>query len=255
MVPGYAASRRHPDAGDLDAAALILKWLKEDLPFYHGRFSDGEFYSMMMNGAYNGDRHPYFPEMGKEMIATLEGIAQEGRKHRVLTGGEWEYDPRIWQYILDHDWQDRVPWCPSHPIVQGILDGSTLEMFRTIRKSGHPKWVIGTSLTAPCGARCLKATPIIAGTPAYKDMPRVKRLLGELPIGAIVVWVAGLGCKPSVWSTFMRFPGTTQLDMGHIFDGAVGRISRTWLKTDNYKRRAFEAGLKPWILGGYAKED
>jgi hypothetical protein len=251
-TPGYARTRRHDNAGDLDAIRRVLAWLREGRHVCHVRFADGEFYNVMgVGNDYGG--HPYVRECGDQIRATLLDVARGGLPpdRRLLVGGEWEYDPGVWRWIEDHDLQDRVPWCPSQIFVQGVWDGTTLEVLKHVRQLPGPKYLVANPKV--CHAVCgpLGAVPVeVRRRGSYWDMPRVRKVLDAgLPEGGIVLWCAGVGGKPVMWEMFKKY-GSSHLDFGHFFDWAAGEQSRSWLACDNPRRRRFLETVVPWLERG-----
>lgn len=252
---GYFARRRHDNAGDLEAVARVLGWLREGKYVCHLRFGDGEFNGILGREERYGN-HPRVPALGTETRGTLLNIAERagqinaGSTGRVLIGGEWEYDrARVWPLIRSLRVEDTVPWCPSQIFVQGIYNGATLEILKLLRAGKGNRYLVGNRLV--CEAICgpLRAEPIhVRYDGSYFDMPQVLSALdGKLSKGDTVLWCAGVGGKPALWQTYLRHHETNQLDFGHFFDGAVGDSSRTWLTVNNPRRQLYFDTVVPWL--------
>lgn len=247
-TPGYAQARRHVDAGDLDGLRWVIDRLERGVPFAHVRFADQEFRAMLGGDGTNCDGQPLRPgTLGRELRVTLRSIAT--RASNVLAGGDWKPDELEW--LVRQNMHTLVRWCPSQVFVNGIASGLTMQFLKLVRAVAQrvPATLV-SNLEVSKVAPALGAVPVVvASRDAYQDMPMVVRRIIDRPRGSVVLWAAGLGCKPYLWDCFITRPDMTHIDVGCLFDGAVGIYNRTWLSgVLDDRRRVYMIHYVPWLL-------
>lgn len=250
-TPGYARHRRHVDAGDLDALRQVNAWLRDGVPQCHVRYSDGEFLSMMGYAGHNCDGQALQGGLGEELWESLQSIKNDRFPH-VLVGGDWRRPPETWDYLQENNFVDTIPWCPSQVFVNGIVSGDTMEFLKLVRDSPGQKYLV-SNVSVGMAAPSLRAhTLTIPRHDAWGSMVKIERSLRyEIESGGIVLYAAGLGCKPTIYELFRSCPGTTHIDVGCLFDGAAGILSRGWLNVKPPDERLIEYNTRyvPWLLG------
>jgi len=236
----YAAARRHVDAGDLDALRRMTAWLAAGEPFCHVRYADGEFASILGAAGANCDGQPYLPDtLGVELAVTLARIAVRERGTRVLVGGDWRRPVEAWDWLTVRHLHRSVPWCPSQVFVNGIMSGDSRAFLRALHALPGRRYLVANGATGPAVASGLDAT--VVEVPARGAYPagtaHAGAFLGRvLAPGDVVLYAAGLGCKPTAWRLFVACPGTSHVDVGCFLDAAAGLRSRSWLQDDEDER-------------------
>lgn len=251
--PGYAARRRHVDAGDLDALRQVIRWLRDGVPQLHIRYSDGEFMSLMGVSGKNCDGQDLRPfALGIELRDTLFDMAEQGVACGFV-GGDWLRPHETFGWLEQAGLLDALPWCPSQVFVNGIASGETMRLLETLwLLIPGRKWIVGNpGVVHVVGNSPLRALQVpVAAKGSYDDMPEIERTLARnLKPGDVVLWAAGLGCKPAMWRLYDRCPGTTHLDVGCLFDLAAGIVSRGWMRQppDDARLRPYRDQIIPWL--------
>lgn len=261
--PYYARGRGHPDAGDLDALRRLTYWLTSGEPFCHVRYADGELKSILGTEGKNTDGQPYLSAtVGQELHRSLLALEEVGDKSHLLVGGDWSGDPARRQYL--ERFFD-LPWCPSQIFVNGIVGLHTLRFLEAVRAFKGYKLLISNRLVsqvAPAlGAQCLS----VAMAEASNDLPWIERQLYRLMAGdespsdkspsdksnsgTLVLYCAGLAYKPLLVQMWRSFPSSTQIDIGCLFDGAVGINNRSWLEgKEDLRLTTYRKIYVPWLL-------
>ncbi len=270
-TPGYAASRADPNEGWGDALHEIVGKVRSGTPQCHVRYADGEFYSITGRVGLNADGQGFMPDtLGAELHDTLKRIADEKRPN-VLVGGDWRRPLQTWDYLVNNGFHCSVPWCPVQLFVMGIESGLTMDLLVAVRDSPGKKYLVANDIVGQV-APALGATLVRVNLPAvkirqlcdtnvvdpsgygpngaYADMPEVEKFFRTtLADGDIVIWCAGLGCKPSLYRMFAERPLTTHIDMGCFFDLAVGMVSRTWMTSPpDARQKCYLDKYVPWFI-------
>ncbi len=238
-LPSYMERRAHPDAGDLEAIRLITGWIRSGGPVMYLRFADGEFYSMMGNGGKNADGMPFYSEtLGVELRRVLREI-QAGAliNQKALIGGDWSL-PEASAWLKKKDLLQRIPWGPVSIWVSGIKSGETAKFFEALLADPRPRIFVGNE-RLQLAATFLKGTFIpVPAAAAWTARAKVAAALEAAPKDAVVLYCAGMATEAFAWSAHKKRPDLSHLDMGHIFDGAIGNRSRSWLQeTGDCSRR------------------
>lgn len=257
-LPGqlsYAYTRRHVDAGDLDALRMLTDWLKARRPFCHVRYADGEFMSILGAKGANCDGQDHRADtLGVELAGVLAEIAaldSEGSR-TVLVGGDWRRPIEAWGWLKSRGYHMRIPWCPSQVFVNGILSGDSLAFLQAVKDAPGRKFMVANGSVLAAAAEGVAATAVeVPGRNAYDAMPSIEAWLhAELNAGDVVLYAAGLGCKPTIWRLFKNLPEITHVDVGCFFDAAAGLRSRSWLENDEDERLVeFRRTILPWMQG------
>ncbi len=275
--------------GSQDALNLMTGWLTKAEPFCHVRYADGEFWSILGRVGPNADGQEHLPgTLGKDLQLTLRQIADyyvnwqraSGPEFNVLVGGCWGWPTGAKQWLIDNHLLESIPWCPIQCFVDGILGGHTMRFLQELRnmtiRNVRQLYLVANDdvgrLAPSMGAKHVSihlprrkreecVSPVEIKTPntpgwygmesAYADMPRVHAYLRQtLDPGDVVIWCAGLGCKPTLWCLFRECEGTTHIDCGCLFDGAAGLTSRTWLTNPPDERLTeYREKYIPWLRG------
>lgn len=251
-TPSYSSLRRHVDAGDLDALKLVTRWLLNGEPQCHLRYSDGEFMSMLgTDEPVNSDGQPHLTEtLGRELFHVLLDIALGGGASHVLVGGDWRRPKDTFDWLQHHGFLSSIPWCPSQVFVNGILSGDLMDFLSAVRLA-EQKFLVCNEKVAVV-APGLGAYPLIVPDKgAYDAMGWVgDELRMKARPGAVVLYAAGLGCKPTAWKLFREIEGTSHIDVGCVFDGAAGLQSRSWLSGEpDAQLLRYREEVVPWLLG------
>ena len=238
----------------IGAAALdqLLDWVRGGLPCCHVRFNDGEFWSIMGRSGPNADRQEHLPlTLGRDLATTLHRIATE-QPDRCQCAGYWDVPTNTEEWLRGQRLAETIPWVRNgQAFVDGIESGQTLALLKAIVAAPGRRFLVANNRVCQCAA-ALRAEPmIIRYGGAYEDMPSVEGLLlRQLQPGDFVLWAAGLGCKPTLYRLWRDSPGTSAIDIGCLFDLAVGMITRTWMTPPPDKRQQIYLDtIKPWLLG------
>jgi hypothetical protein len=261
-----------------EALSLMTSWLKAGEPFCHVRFGDGEFWSILGREGPNADGQEHLgATLGKELAATLfliESMHTLKQNGHTLVGGYWDWPVKAKDWLVKTGLLDKLPWVPIQCFVCGVEDGGTLAFLEALRARPGKKYLVANGsvgkvapalgaihvpITLPRNKEreirgeigVVKQVPGAYGPGAYEDMPHVERFLrSQLKPGDAVIWCGGLGCKPTLYRLFVDCPGTTHIDMGCIFDLAVGLPSRTWMtEPPDARGKVYREKYIPWLLG------
>ncbi len=251
--PEYGSRRAHVDAGDLDALRLITIWVAANSPCLHIRFADGEFDSILGQSGTNTDGQDYQSgTLGKALHTTLHDL-QEAAKHdrnHLLIGGDWTGKARR-LYMEQQGLLDSIPWCPSQIFVNGLVSGDTLLFLEAVRqRTGHTYLVANRRVLHV--APSLQATPIeIPQRNAWDGVPAAKEvLLAQLGPGDLVLYAGGMAMKPLAYDLWQHRPDTAHIDVGCLFDPAVGIYNRSWSTgTPDARLLTYRERYVPWLQG------
>ncbi len=269
-TPGYARNRTCATDGNEETMGRIIGWLRAGIPQCHVRFCDGEFFSILGRTGPNADGQEHLPlTLGKELKDTLKSIAAL-QMPNVLVGGHWGRPWEAWPWIIEEGLEDTVPWCTPQVWTDAVADGSLMTCLTAIRNHPGRRWLVANKVVAKVAPQ-LRAEHVLVQCPetklrenltgakpcyryektyAYDDMLRVKSFLQErVRNGDIVIWCAGLGCKPTLWDLWVDNPLVTHLDMGCTFDGAAGLKSRSWFESDLSDHVVYKDYYAPRLKG------
>lgn len=243
-------------------------------PFCHLRFNDGEAlcaFEKRRPEEKNGCGHNYFADLAHDLremmvevkkrpVGVMLGSYWHTQGHRIDQLDEAATALMEWVGATDADASELVkwPWVGSDDVVEGLVGGYTLKLFDAIREASkqRPVYLVGNSKIIE-GRRCLNAAFFMidryncwsnsAKVEAWVDF-EISRWRGSKPI---IVWCCGLA-KPWIWDAWTKFPQTTHIDAGHLFDAACGEPSRAYSRRRNReepKWLAYEDLFVPYMRG------
>jgi hypothetical protein len=267
-------SRVRQDCGDFKPIRLMIDRVRYGIPFCHLRFNDGEAlcaWRLREPNEQNNCGHYYMADLGAALRRMLREIAESKTEH-IMLGGYWHTQGhRIDQ--LDEAAQatvsslgslmPRMPWVGSDDIVEGLMGPPqssrhsdkpyTLQLFDAVRHSGRKVHLICNPQNHD-GRYCLGAACLtIHRINCWVDTPVVTsycRAMCEESPDSIWVWCCGMS-KPWIWDTWRRYPQTTHLDAGHLFDATFGEYNRAYTRRRNReeeKWRCYEDYFIPYCL-------
>lgn len=252
-TPNYARDRYHVDAGDRQALRLMTKWIRLRQPFVHSRWADGEFNSLVGATWTNADGlDAHAPGLGDRLRKILFDARDHGAEG-MLFGGDWTGPPERRQFLVDHGLME-LPWCPSQVFVNGLPFGETLNFLDAVAEwiaFERPVILVANQRVAAV-ADGLNAIPIeIPDRNAWDHFDQIAAEVRRVcHPGALVIYAAGMMANVLAHQFFQEVPGTTHVDVGCLFDGAVGLISRGWLEHQDDRTAAYYAQVVPWIFRG-----
>jgi hypothetical protein len=141
-----------------------------------------------------------------------------------------------------------VHWANEHFPLDGACDGSARRMLEAALKTGK-SYLIAGSKFRPI-APLFNCTLFTRDGDSWTDADRVYRLLQEkMEVGAICFWAAGAGLKPIAWKLWKEFPTSSHIDIGHVFNGALGMRDYGWLqRQDGWWNSYFSpGGFADWV--------
>jgi hypothetical protein len=122
-------------------------------------------------------------------------------------------------------------WCHEHWPLEGVVNGATRRLIDAVRP--HKGQVFLLTCTSLRDARhCLGAEWLqVPGRDSWWAADEVFRMcLARCAPGAVFVWAAGGGLKPTAWKVWRQAQYTTHIDIGHLFNGALGMHDYGWLE-------------------------
>ena len=235
-------------------------------PFFAVRFNDGEMAMMFRTrpegeelGTKENKAHTNY-ENGDALRQMLADLATADPA-RTLVGCSWWHDgehPDTQLFRAEADrlgMLDRVNWCHEHWPLECTRDGTIRDLIDVIRVFGRLRdrrvFFITCDKLMPAGL-CLGALGIAVPThdawDAREEVYGWCREACETPTKAIFVWAAGCGLKPTAWRLYKEFPGSSHLDVGHLFNGAMGLNDYGWLeRKDGPWYEAYMRDFAPYV--------
>ncbi len=241
---------RDPNCRWSDALEGITSRLKQGIPQCLVRYGDGEYQSILGRTGPNADGQQHLPQtLGKELHGTLVNIAHH-QLPNVLVGSDWRKPENALTYLTDNGFDESIQWCPVQPFVMGIESGLTMKFLKALKKYKGKVVLVGNfSLFPVVRGLGFNNLFLVSDCNAYNDMENaVPQIILCEP--NVVIWCAGLGCKPALYKVFTGVKKVTCIDMGCFFDLAVGKQSRTWM-TEPPDNRGWKYRREyiPYILG------
>lgn len=215
-------------------------WVATNEQFYHTRYGDGELHSAFnMRQDSNCDGHRFYPDLGWEMLKTINDVCQRSTnpREKFIIGSNNATHPDMACTVrflehLKHANIDagKIPWSIGdfwwHP---WKLDGGNeiIKLFDMLRLQGDVALVCKPEVAG--AAKCLGAQPILI--PAINAWLHKEAILRQCKDAkkSIYVWAGGMPAKVLSWRLFKEadWP-TSHIDIGHTFDGVFGIPSRSW---------------------------
>ncbi|HXJ72152.1 MAG TPA: hypothetical protein VNM37_04850, partial [Candidatus Dormibacteraeota bacterium] len=146
--------------------------------------------------------------------------------------------PEHEEYLRKNNLFKGIPWGPVAIWASGVKSGELARFFVTLLEDKRPRYFVGNEKLGMAakylGARFIPVAP----ADAWKDRDRVMQALATAEKNAIILYCAGMATEAFAWAARWKRPDLSHLDMGHIFDGAAGHLSRCWLQpTGECQRR------------------
>ncbi len=250
--PSYGLLRSHPDAGDLEALDTYTKWLKAGVPCLHPRFADGEFWSILKRSGVNTDGMSFYGDTLGVVLHTMLSEISSTKFHSkyMLVGGDWSI-PEHTRYLEKNGFINSIPWCPSSIWVNGVVSGKLAEFLEALVAEDRPKVLIANGLIQGAADFLRSMFFEIQAKAAWQDRQRALSFIRRLPKDSIVLYCAGMASEGFIFDAFKVRPDLTQLDLGHLFDGAFEIRNRSWLRKEGVCRRrdTYFDRYVPVILG------
>lgn len=210
----------------------IVERLRTCRPFFAVRINDGEMTCMQrmrsdgeVIGTY-ANPAPTNYLLGDEYCRMVEQM--RGRADVLLgcSSGTPRADAMADRFAEQFN-LDEYQLCAEHWPLDGVVDGSTLRLLRELRDRGA---VLVTCKELEDAGLCLGANVILCPTAdswtARQEVEVTCRAYG----GAVFVWAGGVGLKPTAWRIFQEHPLSSHIDVGHLFNGALGLRDYGWLQ-------------------------
>jgi len=266
----------------LDQLVLFRAAIEQSVPFYHTRYNDGEclsMFRMMPVSATTSGEHHYTPEISKALMATFTAIAQASKDTHVpaaIAVGTYCFDTRKHNALADIaaaklkglidelgvrgviQWAASDLWYSTEAEHLGTcIADELLEFIEAIRKASKTQrafLVCNSKVSDAChclGAEAITIPQRDAWTSSQETMLVLERQLYAYP-ESIVVWCGGFPAKVWSWDLWRKYPGSTHIDAGHLFDGAFSLNSRAWLQREkgahwNFYQNVFIPYVKGYI--------
>ncbi len=227
----------------------MLGWLRDRKPFCHLRVNDGEALCLLQKRKpteRNNCGHLYMEDLAAElrgMIQEMHALVRVQPELRLRIGSYWmtqgsnldEAAKGLVEYLGKA--MEYFPWCGSDDFVKGLLGDEPYHIFDLIRQravtDAQPTYLIGNPGIANgrfmLGAKFLPIPRIDCWNATESIMADCE---GPASQGATFAWCCGMS-KPWIWNLWRRHPRTTHIDLGHLFDGVFGDLSRAWLRRQN----------------------
>ena len=252
-VPGFDALVANADSDHLDTLELFNRLLREQRPFTHLRYADGEFMSIVgtSRSSFNADKHSYFHDtLGIALAKTLATAAAKFDPD-LYVGADFVAGGKEW--AIENNLKSKINWTASQVFVAGITSLATLEFLRIIRADNRRKVLVACRESAPA-ARSLLATHIeIPARDCWLSSGDVRPQFDhQAKLNADTIFLFAAGMSSCVWGYELhrQYPAATIIDIGHLLSGAFGDHRRRWLKVKNCERwRAYEQLYIPLIRG------
>lgn len=255
-----SSTQEEQDVQGREAMVQITRWLQKREPFCLMRYGDGEFWTATGHpggGKCNADGNSYdIPGLREAVKSALLGVAARYPNWgNVLVGGSWGAHPSFLELLKQHDLFRRIPWTGANPPISCIGTGETMPFLKALADDPRRKVLVCKESVRPC---CGFMNAMWVRTPdvdTWLEKERIQSEVGEA-IGAdgIALYAAGQAARPLAWQGFDSIPGTTHMDIGHIFDAACGNEVHSWLwpvekARGNSRWVIFRDEYIPFILG------
>ncbi len=244
-----------------------LQWLTEAVrsgePFTHLRWNDGEAKTMLGlvgEDATTSHEHHCYKDLGERLLSSFTEMCQESRNTCMSVGSYICDEPyslyadELLAYVAEKKLAEGVPWATgdvwysrdelvSADLIKGLL--------QAVRESGRWRDVVLVSNSTVEPARwCLKSFYVeVPKVNAWETREQVRsRLLQYDGDNTLFVWCSGLPGKVWAWELHKVYPGTSHLDLGHLFDGVYGLENRAWQKRKaGLHYREYTDIFAPWV--------
>lgn len=248
----------------------MTQWLKAREPFFHTRYNDGEWKSMfkLRRETQRCPRHKYSREIGLALLEThneIIGGILAGWKN-ILLGSNWRiatgedadaYDT----YIKGHPkLLERTCWVPgdswyttAEEISEDVDDKGLLHLLDEVREGSHNSVLVGNSQIA-LARHCLGAQWV--DIPSKDGWEVHWKILEDcLQVGnptSTYVWCAGFPGKVISWKIWRKWPETSHIDLGSLFDcvfrvGIAAWMLRRGDDPHQAHRKFIEQTIEPYV--------
>lgn len=139
-------------------------------------------------------------------------------------------------------------WAHEHWPLEGACDGSMRRLIEAAQEAGPACLVTSEKLAA--AGKLFDRVFLIPGEDSWAARHEVHHSLALLAARDMTFfWAAGAGLKPTAWRLWREFPRTTHVDVGHVFNGALGLRDYGWLqRKDGWWDRYFApGGFAEWV--------
>lgn len=218
----------------------IVERMNDGRPFFATRINDGEMIQMFKTQPEGKElgtkanvawcRH----ELGDALMRMLEEIAVHYRDN-VLIGCSWNTERaddlcKLFESKVDRLHMRDYCWCHEHWPLEGVADGSTVRLLEKLRKDRRVVLVTCKELE---DAGVVLGCPVIMAPSAdswlgREEVHRTAEYFAKE--GYTFCWCAGAGLKPTAWQLWKEYPQTSHIDLGHLFNGALGLADYSWLQ-------------------------
>lgn len=246
----------------------ITSWLESGVPFFHTRYGDGELqcmFNLRKHEEKNCDGHYFFEELGESLRKSFQGIVTEffDRQMPLIIGSNNQTHPNaIWtRTFLDsmraggirHNllpWSVGDFWWSPYEDVLGKQE--IFDLMEVLRDSNR---VVLVSNERVKNARyCVGAQHVeIPSTNAWTVRHEIFKLCSDKILrdgGKTFLWAAGMPGKVLAWEVKKKFPQTSHIDIGHLFDHTFGVTTRGWMEGDPigaHFRKYYEDFFAPYV--------
>jgi hypothetical protein len=237
----------------------VVDRLKTGRSFFTVRINDGEMIQMYRTrpeGSLLGtSANPAYThyELGDAYRSMLEEIAVSDHKDDILIGCSWN-TPRA-DDLCQHFEKDvhrlgleDANWCNEHWPLDGVIDGSTIRMLEEVKGRFKSVLVTCPALTV---ARYVtsSASVVCSASDSWLQRGEVQEAgAWYAERGFTFLWVAGCGLKPTAWKLFKKYPQSSHIDVGHLFNGALGLRDYGWLqRKDGPWYEPYFRDFAPWV--------
>lgn len=239
------------DALSVELIEELIGWIESRTPFIHVRYGDGEFRSIVGDRRPSNSDHCHFftDTLGVALKDVLLGVAKSEDKTGIRIGGWW--DERFVGFLREHDLIDRVPWCSAGAFYFGIETLQTLKLIRALDADSRKKVIVGSARVRPAAAVINAEFIEIPLTDCWLDYLNIRRrCIQAVEPGAVFIYSAGFVSNVLGWDLWNMFPGTTHLDMGHVFDACCGYRTRKYIRGHTKARRILKKHYEPLFDAG-----
>ncbi len=179
-------------------------------------------------------------EQGAKLWRMVEEMAEHGHRHgtdRDLLIGCSQGTDRVDELSRTFERDVRrlgmrdFAWCREHWPLDGVIDGSTRRMLEQVAEG--PAVLVtheGLANARLCFGGGMVTTP---ANDSWPERENIRRACVPFAAGGYTfVWANG-ALKTMAWQLFREFPGSSHVDVGHLFDGAFGIKDYGWLQRGN----------------------